>query len=236
MSACISYGEQKGMISAKEAKLSKKVAERLKAGTMPGNCKTKDECEKFCQGNISSLEKCLSFVDEVGISNANIDEGKKVLKALKEGAIMPGNCKDKSSCETYCQDSQHIDECLDFAGKAQILSASDLAEARKVAPFLKSGKTPGSCKTKEDCNNYCNSDSHSTECVDFAETAGFISKDEAEMAKKAGGKGPGECKSTEECNKYCQDQSHMQECIDFGIKVGAIKTEDVQKIKEGAKI
>lgn len=236
ISACINYGEKNNMISAEEARLSKKVAEKLKDGKMPGNCKTKDECEKFCQGNVTNLEECLSFVDEVGFSNSGVEEGKKILKALKEGAKMPGDCKNKGQCEKYCEDPEHIDECLGFAEKAQILSADDLAEAKKVAPFLRSGQTPGKCKTKLECENFCNDEANSDVCLSFAEKAGFISKEEFEMAKKAGGKGPGGCKGTEECNKYCQDQSHMQECIDFGIKVGAIKEEDVKKIKEGGKM
>lgn len=236
MTACVDYGQKSGMLSAEEARISKKVAEKIKAGTMPGNCKTKDQCESFCQGNVTNLEQCLSTAQDLGISSASIDEGRKVLEALKAGAQMPGDCKTKSDCESYCSDPEHIDDCLSFAEKAQLISPQDLAEAKKVAPFLKSGQTPGGCKTKEECNNYCADASHSDACINFAETAGFISKDEAEMARKSGGAGPGGCKSTEECNKYCQDQSHMQECIDFGIKVGAIKQEDVQKIKEGAKM
>lgn len=236
MSACIDYGSQNGLISQEEAKISKLVAEKVKAGTMPGNCKTKDECEKYCQGNVSTLEECLSLAKDVGFSNEGIEEGKKILKALKEGAKMPGDCKNKGQCEKYCQDTTHIDECLAFAEAAQIISADELAEAKKVAPFLRSGDTPGKCKSKLECENYCNDEAHADVCLSFAEKAGFISKEEAEMAKKAGGKGPGGCKGTEECNKYCQDKSHMDECIEFGIKVGAIKEEDIQKIKEGGKM
>lgn len=236
MSACIDYGEKNGMVSAEEAKMSKIVAQRIKDGTMPGNCKTKDECEKYCQGNVATLEECLNLAEDVGISNDGIAEGKKILKALKEGAKMPGDCKNKGQCEKYCQDPANIDECLTFAEKAQIIPADQLAEAKKVAPFLRSGDTPGKCKTKLECENYCNDEAHSDVCLTFAEKAGFISKEEAEMAKKAGGKGPGGCKGSDECNKYCQDPAHLQECIDFGIKVGAIKEEDVQKIKEGGKM
>ncbi|MCX6721903.1 MAG: proline-rich domain-containing protein [Candidatus Staskawiczbacteria bacterium] len=236
MSVCVDYGQKSGMLSAEEASISKKVAEKIKAGTMPGGCKTEVECESFCQGNVTNLEQCLSTAQDLGISSASIDEGKKVLEALKAGAQMPGGCKTKSDCESYCSDPQHIDDCLSFAEKAQLIPAQDLAEARKVAPFLKSGQTPGGCKTKDECNTYCADASHSDACINFAETAGFISKDEAVMARKSGGTGPGGCKSKDACDKYCQDQSHMQECIDFGVKVGAIKQEDVQKIKEGAKM
>lgn len=236
MSACIDYGSKNGLISQEEAKISKIVAQKVKDGKMPGNCKTKDACEKYCQGNVSTLEECLNLAKDVGISNSEIEEGEKILKALKGGAKMPGDCKNKGQCEKYCQEANHIDECLSFAEAAQIIPPEELEQAKKVAPFLKSGQTPGKCKTKADCENYCNDEDHAEDCVSFAEKVGFIDKEEAEMARKAGGKGPGGCKGKDECNKYCQDQSHMQECIDFGIKVGAIKEEDVQKIKEGGKM
>ena len=236
MSACASYGESSGMLSAEEARISKKVAEKIKAGTMPGGCKTKNQCESFCQGNVANLQECLSTAQDLGISSASIDEGKKVLQALKDGAQMPGGCTTKGDCENYCSDPQHIDECLNFAEKAQIIPAQELAEARKVAPFLKSGQTPGACKTKESCNTYCADNSRLEECVGFAEKAGFISAEEASMARKSGGAGPGGCKSQAACDEYCKDQSHLQECIDLGIKVGAIKQEDVEKIKGGGKM
>jgi len=236
ISACVDYGSANGLLSKEEAALSKKVAEKIKTGTMPGNCKTKDECEKFCDGSVDNLDQCLGLAEDLGISGASIEEGKRILKALKDGAQLPGGCKTKSSCETYCQGGEHIDECLDFAGKAGILSGAELEEARKVAPFLKSGQTPGGCTTKDSCGTYCDDSSHADECVSFAEKAGFISAAEAEMARKSGGAGPGGCKSQAACDEYCKDQSHLQECVDFGVKVGAIKPEDVQKIKEGGKM
>lgn len=235
MSACISYGENNGLITSEEAKLSKKVVEKIKKGEMPGNCKTKEQCSNYCQGNVKNLEECLSLADDIGFSDNNINEGKKILKALKEGAQMPGDCKTKDECENYCSDVKNIDQCLNFAEKAQLMSSADLAEAKKVIPFLKSGETPGGCKTKETCNSYCAEASHYEQCITFAEKAGFISSDEAKMARVSGGSGPGGCKSSEECQKYCQDPSHLDECIKTGVKAGMIKEEDVQKIMEGGK-
>jgi len=236
MSSCISYGEKTGLITAEEARLSKKVVEKIKAGTMPGNCKTKDECESFCQGSVSNLEECLSLASDIGMSDASIDEGRRVLKALKEGAEMPGDCRTKNECETYCSDAKNIDQCLNFAEKAEMMTSAEVAEARKVAPFLKSGETPGGCKTKEVCNAYCAEATHYEQCITFAEKAGFISAEDAAMARKAGGAGPGGCKSSEECNAYCQDPEHLDECIEAGLKTGAITQEEVEKIKEGGKM
>jgi hypothetical protein len=114
MSACISYAEKNKMLSTEEINLSKKVIKKFEEGKLPGGCKDKNTCETFCQNNITNLDECLSFAEEIGISGASIEEGKKIAKALKEGANLPGGCSGKAECETYCADPVHIDECLDF--------------------------------------------------------------------------------------------------------------------------
>jgi len=234
MEACISYGEKNSLMTKEEIKTSKLVATKVKEGKMPGGCSDKTTCETYCQGNVTNLDECLSFADEIGMNNASIIEGKKIAKALKEGASLPGSCKTKNECETYCADPNNIEECLDFGDKSGIIEPKELAEARKVVKFLKSGETPGSCKRKADCDAYCKIESNFDECLAFAEKAGFISKEEAEMAKKVGGNaGPGGCKGEEECQTYCADESHLEECLQFGIKGGMISEEEAEMAKGG---
>jgi len=234
MSACIAYGEKNKMMTNEEIKTSKLVATKVKEGKMPGGCKDKTTCETFCQGNVTNLEECLSFADEIGMSGASIEEGKKIAKALKEGANLPGSCKSKSECETYCAIPTNIEECLNFGEKSGIIEPTELAEAKKVMQFIKSGETPGGCKRKSDCDAYCKIEANFNECVSFAEKAGFLSGEELEMVKKVGGNGgPGGCKSKEACDAYCADQSHLNECIEFGVKSGAISEKDAEMAKGG---
>jgi len=233
MTACISYAEKNKMLSAEEISLSKKVIQKIKEGKMPGGCKDKNSCETFCQGNITNLDECLSFAGEVGISGASIEEGKKVAKALKEGANLPGGCKSKTECETYCADPKNIDACLDFGEASGIIGADEIAEARKISEFIKQGETPGGCKRKAECNTYCQIEANFDECLSFAEKAGFLSGAELEMVKKTGGKGPGGCKSEKECATYCADSVHLDECMEFGVKTGMISEEEQENIKGG---
>jgi len=235
MEACINYGEKNNLMTKEEIKISRAVTVKLKEGKMPGGCNDKKTCETFCQGNLDNLEECLSFADEIGMTDANIEEGKKIAKALKEGANLPGGCKNKNECQVYCADPNNVEECLNFAGNSGIINPEELAEARKVAKFIKSGETPGGCKRKADCDDYCKIESNFEECLSFAEKAGFINKKEAEMAKKVGGKGPGGCKNEEECQIYCAIESHLEECLQFGIKAGIISEEDAELAKDGAK-
>jgi hypothetical protein len=126
-----------------------------------------------------------------------------------------------------------MEECLAFAEKAGFLKDKDLADAKKVLPLMKSGETPGRCKTKEECDLYCDDENHAEECADFALKAGFVSQDEAEMMKKTKGKGPGNCKGEEECNAFCSVPENQQTCFEFGKKYGLIPEEQLKKMEEG---
>lgn len=232
MQACIDFAKKNSLLSQGEIDTSERVIKRVVEGKTPGQCKTRGECEQFCRGNVKNMKACVSFAEELNIlPPAELAQAKKVAQALEGGAKLPGTCTDKQSCDAYCSDTSHLDECLSFAEKADILPANDIAEARKVASFLRDGTTPGACKSKEECRNYCTDQSHFTECINFAEKAGLASKEDVEMAKKTGGKGPGGCTSKEACNAYCEDQSHVDECVQFGIATGVLPQEQIDNIQ-----
>ena len=158
-----------------------------------------------------------------------LKEAKQVANAIKAGATMPGGCKDKDSCSSYCSASNHAEECLGFAEKAGFVSAEEATLARKVLPLINAGQSPGGCKTKDECQKYCNNDSNTTECLIFAEKAGLISSEDAALAKKVGGKGPGGCKSKETCAAYCNDIANQEACFQFAKQYDIIP---VDKLKQ----
>ncbi len=234
MPSCVTFAEQKGMLSGEDLRISKIVAEKVSKKETPGGCQTKAECESFCQGKVENINKCISFGEELGvIPKADLAEAKKISEALSKGAKMPGSCKSKTECESFCSVGSHIDECLNFAEASGILPADQLAEARKVAPFLKNGETPGKCTTKDSCDSYCKDDTHFEECLGFAEKAGFISSEDATMAKKVGGKGPGGCKGKEECMTYCNQDANATECANFAKDKGLLTKEQEADINTG---
>ena len=233
MQACVDFARKNAMLNKEDLDKSERVVKRIAEGKTPGQCKTRGECERYCRGNVNNMKACVSFAEEMNIlPPAELAQAKKVAQALEGGAKLPGTCTDKQSCDAYCSEADHLGECLDFAEKADIIPPSDIAEARKVAAFLKEGTTPGKCKTKEECKNYCADETHFNECINFAEKAGLASKEDVEMAKKTGGKGPGGCKSKEECRVYCDDQAHADECVQFGIEKGLISEEDRKNIEQ----
>ena len=161
------------------------------------------------------MRECLEFArDHELMDDGEREEAEKVLKALESGANLPGGCLSKQSCETYCTDVSHMEECLEFAEKAGFMSSEEIEHARRVIPLMQAGKTPGGCTSKEACENYCQDQSHFDECIAFAKEAGFITEEEAEQAKQFGGVGPGGCNSRESCETYCR--AHLEECMAFG--------------------
>ncbi len=196
-----------------------------------GNCKNQKDCRTYCD-KPQNIEVCVSFAEEHNlISN---EEAKKAKAFINSGKKGPGGCNSKDACEEYCDDSSNIEECVDFAEKNNLMSQDELEEAKKVKEALKKGaKLPGGCKTKKECEKYCSDDKNFEECVSFAEKAGFILKEEAEMAKKTGGKGPGGCKGKEQCEEFCSDPANEEICFDFGKEHGLIPQEDLEMMEEG---
>lgn len=234
MQACVAFAEKRGLLSGENLRVSKLVAEKIATKQTPGGCTSQATCEAYCNGNAEHLNACLAFGEQLGvIPKADLEEARKIANALAKGATMPGSCKTKGECQNYCAVGAHIDECLNFAEASGMIPADQLAEARKVAPFLKSGGTPGKCTTKATCDAYCADGAHFDECLSFAEKAGFVSSDDATMARKTGGKGPGGCTSAAKCQAYCADESHATECATFAREKGLLTEEQKQLIDTG---
>ena len=67
----------------------------------------------------------------------------------------------------------------------------------------------------------------------FAEAAGFMSAEEAAMARKTGGKGPSGCKGRNECEAFCNNPDNQETCFNFGKEHGLIPEADLRQMEEG---
>lgn len=226
MVACMNFAEKQGLLSGEDLRISKIVAEKISKGQTPGQCKDQDSCEKFCKDKVENIDACISFAEELNILPASeLAQAKNIAKALKEGAKLPGQCKTKDDCENYCEDGAHIDECLSFAEAANILPPDELKDAKKMASFLKNGETPGKCKDKKDCENYCNDSANGDECLNFAKKAGLISKEEEDMMNNGGEK----IKQALE-NLPPEVKGEVEACLNS--KIGADKLDKVMNKEE----
>ncbi|MCR4313692.1 MAG: hypothetical protein NUV84_00390 [Candidatus Uhrbacteria bacterium] len=219
--ACISYAEANDLLPEEEIETYRDTQVALEGGG-PGGCSDEVSCEGYCS-DVTNLEECLAFGSEHGLmSGEELAEGQKVLTALQSGLSLPGGCTDEESCDGYCEELENMQECMDFATAAGMMSEEEAVGARKVLTIMQSGGSPGGCVSKESCDAYCSDPTHSEECIDFAVETGFMTAEEAEKIKAEGGMGddsfvgPGGCTSEEECMSYCSDPAHFEECAALG--------------------
>ncbi len=226
---CFVFAKKYNLITAQQlADEEKKFFDVTKG---PGGCDSGPSCEKYCN-TLDHVDECIAFAEKSGYySGDKLTEAKKFQELAKNGTQFPGGCRDRNACELYCNDPQHMEECLSFAEKSGVIPKEEIDQARKILPLMKSGQSPGGCTSKEQCEKYCSLDGHSDECIAFGEKAGLISSEDAAMIKKTGGKGPGGCHSKQQCDSYCENNS--DECFKWAQDNGLISDADLQKMKKG---
>ncbi|MBI2098698.1 MAG: hypothetical protein HYT49_03585 [Candidatus Wildermuthbacteria bacterium] len=149
-----------------------------------------------------------------------------------------GNCGSKEECKSYCDNVENIAACVGFAERHGLMSGEELQEAKQVVQALSQGaKLPGGCRSKLECDAYCQVGSNIEECIAFAEAAGFLTGEELQEAKRiaplmARGEMPGDCRSKEQCEAYCSDENNTEECVAFFEKAGFMTAEEVQMFRK----
>ena len=231
MSACVAFAEKHGLMSKKEVERARKF-EVLEQRDGPGGCTDHKSCEAYCS-DVNNIDECVAFAEEHGLMDEKeLDEAKKVRTAIRNGVKFPGGCTSKESCEAYCSDDANVDECLAFAEASGFIPPEELENAKKVIPLIKRGETPGGCRSKEQCEAFCSNEANANECADFAERAGFIKPEEAEILRKTGGRGPGGCQGKEQCEAFCSNEDNAQVCVDFAERHNLISEERRQNIDQ----
>lgn len=137
-----------------------------------------------------------------------------------------GNCASKDACKTYCNDTSHMQACIQFAQGHGLVSASEASQAKSFVQIITNGGGPDGCNSPDSCNTYCSDTNHLQACLSFAQAHGLANTQMAEQGKKmlsylqSGGKMPGNCNSQDACQSYCNDLAHAEECFVFSQKIG----------------
>jgi len=106
-----------------------------------GNCGSRAECAAYCD-DIAHIEECLTFAERYGlIPPDELEEGKKVATAIKQG-ITPPNCRNKTECDVYCMVPENMEECLTFAEAAGLIPPEELENAKMALEAIKKGVKP----------------------------------------------------------------------------------------------
>ena len=178
-----------------------------------GNCTNQQECKAYC-GVASNYSKCAAFAQKNNLTVEIPDDKKAVFAAMQKGES-PGGCTSEASCRNYCEDIDHIEECVNFVEKFNLAGSDELKEIRQMANVKKAGVAfPGNCKTKESCLKYCDNSANAVVCMEFALKAGFIPKEDAEAVGKilpylkSGGKLPGGCTTKKKCEAYLKKDTN----------------------------
>lgn len=187
---CIAFAEKNNLMSPAQLEEAKKVQAAIARGVKPPACRGQEECDTYCSAP-EHMEECVNFSIEAGIMDQKKqDESRKALTAIKNG-IKPPACKGKDACDVYCKNPDHMEECMNFAITAGMISGEEKDKAEKALGAIKQGIKPPACNGEEGCRLYCSEPNHLEECITFGEAIGKITKEEAYMIRQTGGKRPG---------------------------------------------
>lgn len=232
--ACLDFAQKNNLMSDKEVAQAKKFVASGEKG--PGGCVGKDSCEQYCN-DISHIDECISYAEKNDImSPQELEEAKKVQSAINKG-VKPPACGNKKECDIYCEDQNHMEECINFGIAAGFIQGKELENSQKMLAAVKRGVKPPPCKGKEACDAYCSNPDNIEVCMNFAIEAGMMSEQEKAnsgkmlQAIKKGIKPP-PCKGQQECDTYCSLEEHAQECIDFSVAAGMMTEEEAQMARK----
>ena len=178
---CIDFAEKNGFATKNELVEARKFSAHLKrGGKTPGDCRGKESCLAYCAAP-ERAEECFNFAKEAGFLDKETEaQAGKFIGYMQRGET-PGRCTSKDSCEAYCSEEGHFDECISFAEKAGLLRKEELEIAKKVG-----GRGPGGCTSRESCEAFCNEGTNQDICIKFAEDHGLLSAEELGQIKKFG--------------------------------------------------
>src|SRR3989344_8891035 len=229
---CISFAEENDLMPPEELEEAKKVQSAMRRGVNPPACGNKKACDVYCEAP-EHMEECIAFGIEAGfIHGKEAEDAQKMLEAVKRG-VKPPPCRGREECDEYCSSPDNMEVCMNFAMEAGFMSEQEKADSQKMLEALRKGVKPPLCRGKDECDVYCGQEEHLEECMNFAVAAGFMSEEDAKMARKTGGKGPGDCKGKEECEAFCSNPDNQQTCFNFAKEHGLIPEEELQRMEEG---
>lgn len=206
-----------------------------------GNCASHEECKAYCDDE-SHIEECLDFAVKMGdMTEEKAERIKSMVSGTFEG---PGGCSSREECKAYCDNEEHLEECMDFAEENGLMPPERVQRIRERETQTIEG--PGGCTSREKCKAYCDNPDHGEECLAFAVEQGRMTQEKAdeilekieerEMLKEeekhefSFEEGPGGCSSEKECKEYCSKFENLEECLSFEVEMGAMTQEEADKI------
>ncbi len=202
---CVKLGEETGTISKSDAARAQAFLQLLQQGKTPGGCTSKDACEAYCQDS-AHAQACMAFFLEmenlIPGSEKTAEEKQQLesmdkFEALLQQGKTPGGCTDKNSCQTYCQNQSHFQECADFAKAMGFVNPE---QAQKLEQS--GGKGPGGCDSEDSCAAFCNQPQNQQTCINFGQQTGTLNSSDASKIEDA-----------QQGLKHIEQNSHMPDWV-----------------------
>ena len=175
-------------------------------------------------GTIIGLANAQTKTNQMGQAQS-LSQEQRELDNIQYPIPELGNCKSKTDCKVFCDDSKNLDACLFFAKQRNLMSSEELANVKK---FKENGMVgPGGCKGQVACDQYCGDSIHMEECVTFAQKNGMMSDQQLLESEKVltaikNGIKPPACSGPKQCDTYCGNPEHMEECMTFTVAAGLV--------------
>lgn len=222
---CAEFGKKTGLMTAQEAEVAQVLVNTTNG---PGGCTDKESCAKVCD-DPKNTNACLEYAKKNNLmTDDELEKAKKVAGIISAGSKTPGGCQTPQACRGYCTGGDHVDECIEFARGAGLISGDEAKEMGKGRDFLKNGG-PGGCKSREKCEAYCEDDSHQSECEAFFKKAGVPDRKPMDKSGKPPKTGGGAvCTTREECEAFCKNPANAETCKNVVIKGGQTTGPEIQ--------
>lgn len=123
---CMEFAVKYEIFPPDELEILRKILPFMRAGKMPGGCKSKAECEAYCTAD-GHFEECLDLGLALGVIKPE-----EVDVIRKSGGKGPGGCRSSKACEAFCQKTENQKECTDFAVKIGLITEEEAEQSRSA--------------------------------------------------------------------------------------------------------
>ena len=127
---CLDFAKSNNINDRHVAEGEKILKHMQQGGKTPGGCSSKENCQAYC-GDFSHAKECYEFAKAAGIeqggdsetgpgdsgNNPTPEQLEKLAELTQKGET-PGGCTSKDSCQAYCGEPGHGEECVAFGVKA----------------------------------------------------------------------------------------------------------------------
>lgn len=229
-SACISYGESRGLMTTEESNRAQVMVGVLK-NPGPGGCTNATSCAQYCDDPRHESE-CARVASQYELASpVRIERANARIEASMNPQVT-SKCSTRDTCRQYCAEERNAEECLVLAVSSKMFTEREAGLARTFLQALALPNAPD-CSDTTSCRKYCVMDIHRAECIGFFERIGIISHDTATILSSIQKNFPKNCTSRVSCAKFCNDRTSRASCLDFAVSSGLVSTTELQLINEG---